>query len=152
MVLICGVKFAFLPKPQSIGASLALKKWGDWNVALWVSKNMYPNLTFCVAIIPYKEQKTVPFILIYVLVFLFIIFFLFPLISPLSFSCHAPLLPLPSIYFPSLIDCFLWTIPSLPLFSLKWETPSCILVSVVICVLQHHQVVQNKESQCALVS
>ena len=22
---------------QSIGASLALKKWGDWNVALWVS-------------------------------------------------------------------------------------------------------------------
>lgn len=22
---------------QSIGASLALKKWGDWNIALWVS-------------------------------------------------------------------------------------------------------------------
>ena len=26
---------------QSIGASLALKKWGDWNVALWVSPAPY---------------------------------------------------------------------------------------------------------------
>ena len=25
---------------QSIGASLALKKWGDWNIALWVSLNL----------------------------------------------------------------------------------------------------------------
>lgn len=26
---------------QSIGASLALKKWGDWTVALWVSKLLH---------------------------------------------------------------------------------------------------------------
>ena len=42
MVDVCISLFA-----QSIGASLALKKWGDWNVALWVSY-MYMYTCTCV--------------------------------------------------------------------------------------------------------
>jgi GTPase SAR1 family protein len=30
----------FAETVTSIGASLALKKWGDWNIALWVSHHV----------------------------------------------------------------------------------------------------------------